>query len=332
MKIAFHVNTFTIRGTEIAIFDYAYYNQTILGNESIIMIHRDYDAQRDVQGNLENSEEIEKKFHSNFTVLTYTSMEHLEKLLVWVGCDLFYVLKYGQISSFQVRSVPSAVHCVFCCSNAHRHGTVYAAIANTIIPSGESFPVVPHICLPLPEPKFSFREKLGIPSDAVVFGRYGGPESFNIPFVQQTVLKVAKEHPNIFFVFMNTTFFGNAPNIFYLAPDTDPASKAVFVGSCDAMLHARLIGESFGLAIAEFTSLGKPIITYRHAGPPHEHEHLNHIDVLGDTGIYYENAGELESILTNFEAHRKTPANYSEIFTPQAVMAKFKEVFIDPIQ
>ena len=35
MKVAFHIYHFSFRGTEIAAFDYAYYNQTILKNKSI---------------------------------------------------------------------------------------------------------------------------------------------------------------------------------------------------------------------------------------------------------------------------------------------------------
>ena len=37
VKIAFHDNQLGERGTTVAVFDYAYYNKHILGNESIIM-------------------------------------------------------------------------------------------------------------------------------------------------------------------------------------------------------------------------------------------------------------------------------------------------------
>ena len=37
-KIAFHIYFFCIRGTSTAIYDYADYNETILGNESIIVV------------------------------------------------------------------------------------------------------------------------------------------------------------------------------------------------------------------------------------------------------------------------------------------------------
>jgi hypothetical protein len=36
MKIAFQSNQLCERGTEIALYDYAYFNKTILNNESVI--------------------------------------------------------------------------------------------------------------------------------------------------------------------------------------------------------------------------------------------------------------------------------------------------------
>lgn len=41
MKIAFLSNKITMRGTEVAMYDYADYNESILGNNSVI-ITRDY--------------------------------------------------------------------------------------------------------------------------------------------------------------------------------------------------------------------------------------------------------------------------------------------------
>ena len=38
--------------------------------------------------------------------------------------------------------------------------------------------------------------------------------------------------------------------------------KVKFINSCDAMLHARSLGESFGLSCAEFAIKNKPILTY----------------------------------------------------------------------
>ncbi len=37
MKVAFHVYGFGLRGTEVATYDYAHFNRTILGHESVIV-------------------------------------------------------------------------------------------------------------------------------------------------------------------------------------------------------------------------------------------------------------------------------------------------------
>jgi hypothetical protein len=47
-------------------------------------------------------------------------------------------------------------------------------------------PVVPHI-VSLPELSEDLRAELGIPEDAVVFGRHGGVGTFSLDFVQASV-------------------------------------------------------------------------------------------------------------------------------------------------
>ena len=70
-------------------------------------------------------------------------------------------------------------------------------------------------------------------------------------------------------------------------------TKVEFINTCDAMLHARYIGESFGLSCAEFSVRNKPIITYEKS------PERNHIDTLGEKGIYYENYSEILPAVVN---------------------------------
>lgn len=39
MKISFHSNQLGLRGTEVSLFNYARYNEEVLGNESIIITY-----------------------------------------------------------------------------------------------------------------------------------------------------------------------------------------------------------------------------------------------------------------------------------------------------
>ena len=57
MKIAFHDNSISLRGTTVALYDYAYYTRKILGNESIILYDKTHPS---------NNEKVYKKFSEEF--------------------------------------------------------------------------------------------------------------------------------------------------------------------------------------------------------------------------------------------------------------------------
>jgi len=139
-------------------------------------------------------------------------------------------------------------------------------------------PWVPHM-VKLAETDEDLREVIGgrwsevgsrwadvvVPKDAIVFGRHGGDDSFDIPWVQEAVVETAKQRPEVWFLFLNTREFPGAaslPNIRFLPPTSDPGQKRKFLNSCDAMLHGRMRGETFGLSCLEFAMLGKPVLTY----------------------------------------------------------------------
>ena len=72
-------------------------------------------------------------------------------------------------------------------------------------------------------------------------------------------------------------------------------TKVKFINTCDVMLHARQVGESFGLSCAEFSIRNKPIITYLNS------PERNHIDTLGEKGIYFETESDILHILRNLD-------------------------------
>ena len=88
--------------------------------------------------------------------------------------------------------------------------------------------------------------------------------------------------------------------------------KASFVRACDAMIHARGRGETFGLAISEFAIENKPIITY--ANSPEK----CHIELLGDRGIYYTNQEEVTYILNNLNEFKK----FNDYYKPNKYIKK----------
>ena len=174
----------------------------------------------------------------------------------------------------------------------------------------------------LPNIKTNMRVELNIPLDAIVIGRHGGLETFDIAYTHSTIIKILQTRNDIYFLFMNTNKFYEHPNIIYLDAETDLNYKVKFINSCDVHLHSRRRGESFGLTCAEFSTLNKPIITCGIA------DDRAHLDMLKGNCYIYNNELELYNIINNFKVIDKDWNMYKD-FTPEKVMDKFKKVFID---
>lgn len=313
MKIAFHTNHLGIAGTEVAVFDYAYHNQTLLGNESIIISKNNPE---------QDNPEIVKKFKKHFAVIQYNSFSEVEKTLIDNNVDVFYVIKSGENDGIISRSKKTVIHVVFG-QTYQPHGNVYAYISEWL--SKQMFfgihPWVPHM-INLPDEEDNYRQKLNIPNDALVFGRYGSYYTFDIPFVKDIVIEIAQQRKDIYFLFANTEPFGNLPNIIYLDTIADLSEKVKFINTCDAMLHARTRGETFGIACGEFSIKNKPVITYGFS------PEKCHLDILKDKAIVYYNFSDLRKILNEFEPSEKNWDAYSSLYLPIPVMNKFKQIFL----
>jgi GR25 family glycosyltransferase involved in LPS biosynthesis len=321
LNVALHVNSFTIRGSEIALYDYACYITTLLGHNAIIVAPTNHKEHVHPNTGFTYDSDIEDKFRKSFEIYEYTE---LNQTLENIGADIFYVLKSGEKDNFVAHNIPSLIHCVFICNDENKHGDVYACISENI--NYCNAPVVPHICHNLPKTD----EKLFSDNSTYIFGCYGGYEAFDIDLVHNTIKKVVEERDDITFLFMNIKKFIEHKQVKFFDKKTGLYDKSKFINSCTAMIHGRSIGESFGMSIAEFTTLGKPIITWKHDGLPNKNEDLHHIDVLKDSGIYYKDSDSLYEILTNFSKYEKPPLNYADIFSPHIVMDKFNKYFIEP--
>ena len=340
-KIAFHLSHFSIRGSEVAIFEYAHYNEEILHNKSFIAVHKGFRDIKDYRGFSIHDENIWKKFSSRFHIIEYTSKEDLSGILKENNISIFYNLKSGENDGFLIDGVKNVCHCVFTYTSSHNHGDIYIPISPSIVDKNvkDIVSYVPHIVCPLPKVDNNIREFLKIPSDAIVFGRYGGDETFNIDFVKEAIIEIAYSNPNIFFIFVNTQLFTHPRhNIIFLEKISNPRDKTIFINTCDAMIHARKEGESFGLAIAEFSMANKPVITWKHDRTHAQVErdfnikidveHTHHIDTLGDSGIYYSDKRDFIEIIKNF-TKRTADDKYSEIYSPSKVMSLFQKYIID---
>jgi len=311
MKIAFWDNSLCERGTTVAMYDYAYYNRVLLGNESIIV----YNTQS------KNDDKVIEKFQKEFQVFGVSDFSEVDAILLEQKCDIFYMIKGGDNDGHVSKVCKTVVHCVFDCS--YPHGDVYASIAPWVTGNNGTRPFVPHM-VKLPENDKNMRERLGIPDDATVYGRHGGYAQFDIPFVHRAVYETALQNKNIYFLFVNTApFCPRMPNLIHLGKIIDLNEKVEFINTCDAMIWGRSDGEVFSLSQGEFSVRNKPIITTNCGMNGHVH-------LLGKQAIWY-NESNLKYILTHFNrAHsRQLDWNAYKEYTPEKVMEIFKRIMVD---
>ena len=304
MHIGFLNNQLDCRGTGNAIYNYAHYNEEILGNKSTIYT---FSGEKHDAG-------AYAKFKDRFKILNTT--DGFSKL------DALYHIKSGNNDDDDFSPmVPYLVHSVF---DNEPHGTIYATISEWM---GERFklPYVPHI-VEIFQTDDDLRNQLNIPKDAIVFARYGGVDTFTIDFAWDVINELLQSRDDVYFLFMNT----NEPNfplfdrnrIIFLPSTVDPYEKRKFINTSDAFLHARLQGETFGIAVGEFAIAGKPIITYS------DSPERSHLFELGETAYLYNDRISLLDRLKNMPSKQQIFNTRYMNFTPEKVMNKFKEVFL----
>lgn len=311
-KIAFHSNQLCLRGTEVALFTYAKYNEEVLGNKSVIFSNPN--------ANLDALPKFQERFE-----VQLMHWGSYESYLKSNNFDYLYIIKGGNNDGYCLESIPTIIHTVF--RHNEPHGYKYLYVSDWLArdqgydPSTHS---LPHICEPLPTPTGNLKSTLGIEETDTVFGCYGGSTEFNIESTKQAIKLSVETRTDLKFIFMNIDKFIDHPQVHFLPGTYNLLEKSNFVHTCDAMIHARYGGETFGLAVAEFSLAGKPIVTFELSGE------RNHIEVLGDFGIYYKGTEDLLDIFTNFKKY-KSDIDYSlpyKKFNPAAVMEIFNRHLI----
>ena len=320
LKIGFFVRHFTECGTEVSLYDYADHNETLLGNESVILAFTEQ-AYRNY--NLPFNPSVLEKFKNRFNVIQVNHFDEIRALVDSESIDIYYTQVWGIPEEYpygDINNTKYFVHCVF--EPIAPRGDIYVPISDQCNKKcNTNFTVLPYM-VRIGDNNDNFRASLNIPEDALVFGRYGGTTSFDIPVAREAVAEVARNNKDIYFIFLNTpNFCEELPNIIHMPCEVDIQRKRSFINTCDAMIHGRSHGESFGLAIAEFAICLKPIICCD--------KFLDdaHLDILGDKAIIYKDVSDLVKILTNFNPknHDMTENGYLK-YTPEKVMDIFKSL------
>ena len=111
----------------------------------------------------------------------------------------------------------------------------------------------------------------------------------------------------------------------YVEPFFDAQLKSNYIDMCDAMLHGRQLGETFGLSICEFLFHNKPVLSWSGGFD------RNHVGMLEKFDLLYNN--EIDAYNRILGLRDRAPSDYRSIvepFSPKAVMEKFRETFLDP--
>jgi hypothetical protein len=313
MKIAFHIDKITVRGSSVAIYDYAKYNEEILKNKSVILFP---------ESEIINCEPIALKRMSRFLVITY---KNLEETLQRLGCDMLYCIKYGYNDNVYSKNIKTVIHCIF--DMSQKHGDVYAGVSSTLSKKFNQTCYVPHMISLKKIHNLDLKSILGIPENALVFGRYGGVDTFNITWCWKIIERIVKERKDVYFLLNNTVKLKEHPQIKYYRNIVSEDDKNKFINTCDAYIECGNLGHSFGLAIGEFSVFNKPIIAYRGK----DVWNTGHFDILGDGALYYKDEEDFYDILSRFNKKDfiDIELNFYKDYSPEKVMEKFKNVFIN---
>jgi hypothetical protein len=318
MKIAFHDNALSLYGTTLAIYNWAFYGKKYLNFEPIILYNNNHHA---------NNNLVIEKFKNTFEnkVYSYSSINQIDEILTKQNCEYFFMEKGGKPDGVISNVSKNLINAIAVCSLQDVHGDVFAMGSEWLSKIVDyKIPFVPYI-VTLPENNRNMRDDLGIPKDAFVFGRNGGYDTFNINFVKEAIKEVLEERTDIWFIFQCTEKFIEHERVIYIQNSPDSKYKVSFINSCDAMIHARQVGESFGMACGEFSIKNKPIITWFGSSE------RSHIDILGKNGIYYNNKNDIKNIFLNISKNdiKNKDWNMYRCFEPKIVMDKFKQVYLN---
>jgi len=313
ITIAFQTEILDVRGTCVALYDYAKYFELLLHGRSIILTSK----------NSHHDLVAIDKFSKMFEIRWYDTNDDIQKAVH--DCDYIYIIKYGRNDRYIPLGVKVLIHCVFDMSEPH--GDVYAGVSKTLAAKFNSQVYVPHMISLRPNIlSGDMRNKFKIPKTAFVAGRYGGQDTFNLQFTHSAILNAVNYRKDLWILLANTPCYIRHERVIYMNSFSCENIKREFINTCDAHLECGSLGHSFGLSIGEFSSFNKPIILYK--GPVWN---TAHYEILGNKGLYFSNEDELYNILLTFDREYYSSIDnrcYQE-FTPEKVMKKFKEVFLN---
>jgi hypothetical protein len=326
MRVGFHFDSFSLRGVTGATLAYARAWTEILGHESVVIKcdgHTPWITDRSAE-----------RFEQHFSVIRYQGIGELHRAIDQARVEALYVLCSGNPEPrFEGLKIPRWIHAVFPSRITDIHGDRYACVSEWL--AKESFnrriPFVPHIVDQFDRnlDLMHWREQLGIPANAILIGSMGGKYSFDLQVARIGLQEALEKNTNLYFVALNHQAFLKHERALFLPGTDNQQIKVAFITSCNAMLHGRTQGETFGLACAEFAAAGKPVFAWRQAPERHHLEHFCPKE------LQYATAHELTRKLLEFEpsswSHSAMKEQCSK-FKAEVIAPQFENIFANAIQ
>lgn len=327
MKIAIHVNAIDERGCGKTPYDYGLALKKVGHDVCFITSEK---------SNNQGAARIQKHFNIYFYPskigqdLDINVKNQIEFIVDKQKIDFLHMLKSGENDNVSPDNCKTGVHCVF--NMNYPHGSVYAGVSNYLAKKFNKTLYVPHI-IEKKTPNKDIRKALNIPSDYLIVGRHGGKDTFNVPFVPETVASVLSKRKDIYFLFLSTQPFIQHDRVIFFPWVEQEIGITNFIEACDVMLHARSDGETFGLAVGEFNVQNKPVITWSGLlnGVRSPYYDTAHIEHLQDKSIIYNDKNTLENILLNLNKKELNNAQwdvFSKTFSTEQVLKIYQDVFL----
>ena len=174
-RLLFHSNQLGMRGTEVALFDYAHFFELFCAGISYIA------------STAGGGRESLSKFETRFPGRVYLIGGNVSfySLAIFLKLDGIYTIQARNTFEFEVPEslgLQLLVHGVFSGMDGRhtRSGMISSAVISPTVPHLPSIPVVNHMVDKFPFSKRNMRKELNISKDAKVFCRHGGFGTFDI--------------------------------------------------------------------------------------------------------------------------------------------------------
>jgi glycosyltransferase involved in cell wall biosynthesis len=324
MKIGIHCDQFDGRGTGKVPYDYGIGLKN-LGHEVMF-----------ITSGLSANEGL-SRIASMFPVKLYDGKawvgnseavrEKVQRIVDEQKLNFLYMIKAGENDHITPLNCKTGIHCVF--AMREPHGDVYAGVSETLARKfGYPTKYVPHIIKNLPPTK-NLRAELNIPEERLVIGRHGGINTFDLPFVYEAIAKILEVRKDLHFLFLSTREFIKHERVIFIPWVNGEQEIFNFIHACDAMLHARASGETFGLAVGEFAVANKPVITWSGKGNPYyDVAHIEHLQGRALTYSNYDEVLEILRILDKPYILSNDWDTFSTQFDEKSVMTQYTKIFL----